>query len=90
METERNLETDAAISALRFLMEIVYANEFAGNEAAFIDLMSEIQRATRERVTSAEPFADADAKVEAQARIAAHLERFGNAVLARLALGRSR
>lgn len=81
------MEQSARLSAQRFLLEIVYANNFAGSPSQFAAFMRGLQMRTAENMTkSGGPMRDEDA-IELQARIAAHLERFGNAVELRISQG---
>ncbi len=84
---ERFMEIKSALSAQRFLLEQAYANAFLGNPDAFADFMAGALEKTRSKSTAAGPMSK-DARIEATARIATHLARFGESVSLRLREGR--
>lgn len=84
---EAQQELNARLSAQRFLLEIVYANEFRNDSAGLDGLMDELIRLTRAAPTKAGPMPD-DAVIELQARIATHLQRFQQSVQGRITSGR--
>lgn len=80
------LEVNARLSAQRFLLEQLYANAFLGNPDGFDDFMAGLVELGRTRAYTTEPM-EADAKLEMQARIATHMQKFHSAVATRLKQG---
>lgn len=76
---DRFLEIDAALTAQRMLIEVVYANQFLANPAGLTALIAGLVERTRTSATTPEPMA-ADERVERQARVATRLLRFGDQV----------
>ena len=76
------LELNARLSAQRFLLEQLYANAFLNDAPGFDTFMSgalaKVQQSTR-----SSPMPD-DYAQELQARVATHLQRFGESVAKRL------
>ena len=77
---------NARLSAQRFLLEVVYANQFLDNEDGFTELMDGLMHLTRTAPTKNGPIPPEDA-IELQARIATELQRFQNSVNRRIAQG---
>lgn len=73
----------AAHSAMRFLLEQLYANAYIGNPAGFDSLMNQFIELTRKAPATSGSM-DEEAKIEAQAQVCAQLERFRLSVLQRL------
>ena len=82
------LDLYAQVSANRFLLEVIYANAFVGNPELFATQVAQMQRLTRTCARMDGPIKpeEADIVMELKVRIATHLQRFGDAVLARIAL----
>ena len=80
---ERLDETEALISTHRFLLEMLYANQFIGDAAGLNNLMEGLLQRVRSAPTKSVPM-QADDVIERQARIATHLQRFQKAVLHRV------
>lgn len=81
------IEQSARLSAQRFLLEMVYANQFEFDSDGFKELMASLIGLSRSNAVKSAPM-PADDAIELQARIATHLERFQNAVALRISQGR--
>ena len=80
------MELSARLSAQRFLLEMVYANQFESNPDGYREFMTGLIGLTRSSAVKTGPMTNDDA-TELQARIATHLERFQNAVALRISQG---
>ncbi len=80
------LDISARLSAQRYLLEIVYANEFLNNEDGFNRLMESALDQTRQKATKSGPMPD-EVATELQARIATHLQRFQESTALRIREG---
>lgn len=80
---ERFLETDARLTTQRFLLEQLYAMAYQRNPEDWQPFMDSLIDSTRAATTTPGPMANDD-KVELQARVATHLDRFSKAVALRL------
>jgi hypothetical protein len=83
---ERWLETEAMLSAQRFLIEQQYANAFLGDVPGFDRFMDGLIDKTRTAATVSQPTGE-ESKIELQARVATHLTRFAASVRLRLTQG---
>jgi hypothetical protein len=77
------MEESARISAVRFLLEDVYADGYVGNLEGFNTRMEALIGLTRTQAVRANQMTDEDA-TEMQIRIATHLQRFQDAVAPRI------
>lgn len=82
------LEISARLSAQGLLLEFIFANAFAADPAGLDRVMTELQRLTRVAPVLSEPL-PAGEVIELQARVATHLQRFGEAAQHRIASARA-
>ena len=90
--TDDAFEIAAAISALGFLVQVQYADRFAGRPDAAARVIDELIRLTRVAATTSEPMLSDEqheAKLEIQVRVTTYLERFGNSIVQRIQSGRA-
>ena len=76
-------EQSARMSAIRFGLEDLYADAYAGRAPAFKERMELLLQLTRDAPVKGEPM-ERDALEDLQVRIATHLERLKVAVAARI------
>jgi hypothetical protein len=76
-------EADARFTVHRYLLEMLYANAFIGDQAGFDAMMEDMLTALRSKSGLPEPM-KADDVIERQARAATHLERFRQSVARRI------
>lgn len=81
------IEQSARLSAQRFLLEMVYANQFEFDLEGFSGLMAGLIGLSHSNAVRSAPMSEDDAN-ELQVRIATHLERFQNSVALRISQGR--
>lgn len=80
------MEQSARLSAQRYLLEMLYANQFLSNPQGFTEFMEAALDQTRRQSTRAEPMPE-DTAMELQARVATSLQRFQESVELRLHQG---
>lgn len=77
------MEQSARLSAQRYLIEMLYANQFQDNPEAFEEFMDGAIEIVRTHSTRVPPMDD-DTATELQARVATQLQRFRESVVKRL------
>lgn len=76
-------EVDARLTVQRYLLEMLYANAFIGDQTGFDAMMKDMLTALHSKPVLPEPM-QADDVIERQVRAATHLERFRQAVAKRI------
>lgn len=80
------MEQSARLSAQRYLLEMLYAQQFLNQPEAFEEFMDGAIDMARTRSRQAEPMSE-DVALELQARVATQLQRFRESVVQRLEQG---
>ncbi len=83
---EELLELHTKVSVQRYLLEVLYANQFLDDAEGFRDFMARASDHTKQKPSRSGPVSAEDAQ-EQLVRMTVHMDRFRDAVLLRLAQG---